>query len=237
MRSKAPRGRKPHSPVQDRILYEDNHLIIINKEVGELVQGDETGDSTLGDAVKKYLRIKYKKAGDAFLGVVHRLDRPTTGAVMFAKTSKGLTRMSNAFRDRKVEKFYWAMVENAPAEDAATLTHYLFKDKKNNKAILYKKPRGEAKKAVLHYELIGHITDHYLLQVALETGRPHQIRAQLASIRCPITGDAKYGYPHILKDKGIALHARNMNFTHPTTGERIEVIAPVPKNDLWRKFS
>ena len=147
MRSKAPRGRKPHTPVQERILFEDNHLIIVNKEVGELVQGDETGDPTLGDAIKAYLRVKYKKAGDAFLGVIHRLDRPTTGAVMFAKTSKGLTRMSNAFRDRKVEKLYWAMVEQAPTEDVGTLTHYLFKDKKNNRAILYNKPRGDAKKS------------------------------------------------------------------------------------------
>jgi 23S rRNA pseudouridine1911/1915/1917 synthase len=227
----------PHSPVKDRILHEDNHVIVVNKEVGELVQGDETGDSTLGDAIKAYLRIKYKKPGEAFLGVVHRLDRPTTGAVMFAKTSKGLSRMTEAFRERQVEKIYWALVEKQPPADAGTLKHWLFKDKKNNKAIVYKKPRGDAKEAILHYELIGHITDHYLLEIKLETGRPHQIRAQLATMGCPITGDAKYGYHHVLKDKGIALHARNLNFTHPTTKERVELIAPTPSNDLWRKFT
>lgn len=230
------RRRGQALPVADRILYEDNHLIIVNKLAGELVQGDRTGDSTLGDDIKAFLKKKYNKPGDAFLGVVHRLDRPTSGAVIFAKTSKGLTRMTNAFRDRKVKKIYRALIESQPESDSATLTHWLFKDREKNKAIVYRTPKGAAKKAVLTYTVIARITDHYMVEIELGTGRHHQIRAQLSSIKCPIVGDTKYGYPRMMKDKSIALHAHSLSFEHPVSKESISVVAPPPRLQLWSKF-
>jgi len=218
------------------ILFEDNHLIVINKQVADLVQSDDTGDEILGDQVKAYIKRKYKKPGDVFLGIVHRLDRPVTGAVIFARTSKALTRMNQQFKDHEVKKTYWAVVKNRPENEEGELVHYLLKDEKQNKSYAYPKPKGKSKEARLTYKLVGTTNNFYLLEVDLQTGRHHQIRCQLAKIGCPIKGDLKYGFARSNPDGGIHLHARRIRFMHPVTKEGIEIIAEPPQDQLWMEF-
>jgi 23S rRNA pseudouridine1911/1915/1917 synthase len=218
------------------VLYEDNHVIVINKSASDIVQGDKTGDETLPDKIKSYLKVKYDKPGNVFCGVVHRLDRPTSGAVVFARTSKALERLNAQFRDKETNKTYWAIVESKPEKEEATLVHYLKKNEKQNKsyATLHEVPGS--KKAVLHYKLIDSSDRYYLLEVKLETGRHHQIRAQLSSIGCVIKGDLKYGAKRPNSDGSIGLHARELEFDHPTTKEVIKITAPVPNDPLWQHF-
>ena len=219
------------------ILYEDNHLIAINKTGCDLVQGDSTGDEPLVNTVKDYVKKKYNKAGEVYLGIVHRIDRPVTGTVLFARTSKALVRMNKMFQDKEVKKKYWAIVKNLPPEDEATLTHYLLKDSSKNKSYAYTKKRPGAKEAVLSYKLIGSVARYYLLEIELITGRHHQIRCQLAKIGSPIRGDLKYGYPRSNANGGISLHAHKLEFLHPVTKELVSIVAPIPKNDnLWKEF-
>ncbi len=219
------------------IIYEDNHLIAINKESSDLVQADETGDEVLGDRVKAYIKRKYKKPGDVFLGVVHRLDRPVTGAVIFARTSKALTRMTQMFKDHEVKKTYWAVVKNRPENEEGELVHYLVKDEEHNKSYAYPKPKGKAKEARLTYKLIGTTNNFFLLEIDLQTGRHHQIRCQLAKIGCPIKGDLKYGFARSNAEGGIHLHSRKISFVHPVTKVPVEIIADPPQNDqLWLEF-
>ncbi len=219
------------------VLYEDNHLIIVNKAAGEIVQGDKTGDEPLSDMVKVYLKEKYHKPGNVFCGVTHRLDRPTSGAVVFAKTSKSLTRLNDMFRKGEIKKTYWAIVKNRPTADEDTLTHYLVKNEKNNKSAAYDTEKLHTKKAVLHYRLIAASKSYYLLEVDLETGRHHQIRCQLAKIGSPLRGDLKYGAERSNPDGSISLHARTVSFIHPVSKENISVTAPLPKEALWNAFS
>ena len=220
-----------------KVLYEDNHLIIVNKAPGEIVQGDKTGDKPLSDIIKDYLKEKYAKPGNVFCGVTHRLDRPTSGAVIFAKTSKALSRLNEMFRNGEVDKTYWAIVKKRPAKEEGTLTHYLIKTEKTNKSSAYDTEKPKTKKATLHYKLIG-VSDNYnLLEINLETGRHHQIRCQLAKIGSPIKGDLKYGAERSNPDGSISLHARTISFIHPVSKEKIEVVADVPEDNLWRAFS
>ena len=218
------------------VLYEDNHIIIVNKAAGEIVQGDKTGDKPLSDIVKEYLKVKYNKPGNVFCGVTHRLDRPTSGLVVFAKTSKALSRLNDMFREGSVEKIYWAIVGNRPPEEEDTLTHYLIKNEKQNKSTAYDRETPRAKKAVMHYRLVGASLKYYLVEVDLETGRHHQIRVQLAKIECPIKGDLKYGARRSNPDGSISLHARSVSFVHPVSKEPIHVVAPVPNDPLWKAF-
>jgi len=215
------------------ILYEDNHIIIVNKAVGEIVQGDKTGDKPLSDIVADYLKEKYNKPGAAFVGVPHRLDRPTSGVVVLAKTSKALERLNDMFRRGDVEKTYWAIVGNRPAEEAAELTHWLVRNEQQNKSYAYDRERPGAKQAILDYRLLVSLTNYHLLEVELKTGRHHQIRCQLAKIGCPIKGDLKYGAPRSNPDGSISLHARRVRFVHPVSHIDIDVTAPVPDNSLW----
>lgn len=215
------------------ILFEDNHLIIINKQSGDIVQGDKTGDTPLSEIVKEYIKDKYNKPGNVFLGVVHRLDRPTTGVVVFAKTSKALERFNKMLRDKKVNKTYWAVVKNKPNKLEDTLTGYLRKNTKNNKSTSYSSEIEGSKKAVLHYKIVKSLDNYHLLEVDLETGRHHQIRCQLAAIGSPIKGDLKYGFDRSNKDASIHLHARKIEFIHPVTNENISVIAPTPNDVIW----
>jgi len=216
-----------------QVLYEDNHIIIINKRVGDIVQGDKTGDVPLSEIVKQYIAEKYQKKGNAFLGVVHRLDRPTSGIVIFARTSKALERLNKMLRDKVIQKTYWAIVKNKPAENSATLIHFLKKNPKNNKTTVFIKENEGSKKAILHYKLIKKLDNYYLLEIDLETGRHHQIRAQLAAIKCPIKGDLKYGFNRSNKDGGISLHAREISFSHPVGNKSIHLIAALPDDPLW----
>jgi len=216
-----------------KVLFEDNHLIIINKQSGDIVQGDKTGDTPLSDIVKAYIKDKYAKPGAVFLGVVHRLDRPTTGVVVFAKTSKFLERFNKMLRDKKVNKTYWAVVKNRPQKESDTLVNYLKKNPKNNKSTAFSTEAKDSKKAILHYKLIKSLDNYHLLEVDLETGRHHQIRCQLATIGCPIKGDLKYGFDRSNKDGSIHLHARKIEFIHPVSKEIISIIAPTPKDPLW----
>ncbi|NMB50373.1 MAG: RluA family pseudouridine synthase [Bacteroidales bacterium] len=218
------------------ILYEDNHIIIVNKSPKEIVQGDKTGDQPLLDMVKDYLREKYHKPGNVFCGVVHRLDRPTSGVVVFAKTSKALTRLNEMFKKGEIDKTYWAIVKDLPPRDEDTLVHYLIKNQKNNKSVAYDTEKPRSKKAVLHYKLVGRSQKYYLLEVKLETGRHHQIRCQLAKIGLPIRGDLKYGAPRSNPDGSISLHARNISFVHPVSKKIINITAPVPDDPLWNAF-
>ncbi|MGI5975147.1 MAG: RluA family pseudouridine synthase [Paludibacter sp.] len=217
------------------ILYEDNHIIAVNKSSSDIVQGDKTGDMPLSEEVKLYLKKKYNKPGDVFLGVVHRLDRPVSGVVVFAKTSKALSRLNELFKTRQVEKVYWAIVKNMPEDMEGRLEHYLIKNEKQNKSYAYDKMVPKAKKAVLSYRLVGQSETYFLLEVRLETGRHHQIRCQLAKMGCPIKGDLKYGFPRSNPDGGISLHAGYVAFTHPVSKELIQIKAPVPQEDkLWK---
>jgi 23S rRNA pseudouridine1911/1915/1917 synthase len=222
------------------IIYEDNHLIAINKPAGVLVQGDETGDEPLSEAVKAYIKRRYGKPGDVYLGVVHRIDRPVSGAVIFARTSKALERMNALFAERKVEKTYWALVKDRPEPLSATLVHYLDKDKEKNVTKVLSGPsrrHPDAKQAELSYDLMSSLGNFHLLEVHPTTGRSHQIRAQLAHIGCPIRGDIKYGYPTPNADASISLHCRSMIFTHPVQKTPVEIVANPPKEQVWNMFS
>lgn len=218
------------------ILYEDNHVIVINKRASDIVQGDKTGDETLPDKIKAYLKEKYQKPGNVFCGVVHRLDRPTSGAVIFARTSKALERLNAQFRDKETNKIYWAIVESKPEKDTGTLIHFLKKNEKQNKSYASKIETPGSKKAILHYKLLASSDKYYLLEVKLETGRHHQIRVQLASIGCIIKGDVKYGARRPNQDGSVGLHARYLEFNHPTTKEIVKITAPVPDDALWQYF-
>ena len=222
--------------LSNRILYEDNHLIIVNKLPSEIVQGDKTGDETLGDLVKTYIKEKYNKPRDVFLGVVHRIDRPVSGAVIFARTSKALTRMNTMIKERKLDKKYWAIVKTKPEVEEGTLTHYLKKNQAQNKSYVVDQTTDGAKKAELNYRFISSSDSFHLIEVELITGRHHQIRAQLSAIGCHIKGDLKYGFPRSNKDGSISLHARSIEFTHPVKDEVIKVAAPVPKDAIWNHF-
>ena len=215
------------------VLYEDNHLIAINKRPGDLVQGDKTGDLPLSDWVKQYIKKKYNKPGEVFLGTVHRLDRPTSGIVIFAKTSKALERMNKMFRDKDIDKTYWALVKNKPSKTKDRLEDFLVKDPKTNKSKVTSEKTSNSKKAVLNYCIRQTLNNYYLLEINLETGRHHQIRTQLAAIGCPIKGDLKYGFPRSNKDAGISLHARQIDFIHPVKKEPLKIVAPCPKDTLW----
>ncbi|MDP2089031.1 MAG: RNA pseudouridine synthase [Flavobacteriaceae bacterium] len=216
-----------------QILYEDNHIIMVNKRVGDIVQGDKTGDTPLNEIVKQYIQIKYQKPGDVFLGVVHRIDRPTSGIILFARTSKALERLNEMLRDKKIIKTYWAIIKNTPPKDADTLIHFLKKNEKNNKSTTFSSESEGSKKAILHYKLLKILDNYSLLEINLETGRHHQIRAQLAAIGCPIKGDLKYGFPRSNNDGGIHLHARKVDFTHPVSNQNISITAPLPEDAIW----
>ena len=218
------------------VLYEDNHLIIVNKASSEIVQGDKTGDKPMSEMVKDYLREKYNKPGNIFCGVTHRLDRPTSGVVIFAKTSKALTRLNKLFKDDEVEKVYWAIVQNRPPKKEDILTHFLIKNERINKSTAFDSEKPNTKKAILNYSLIAQSENYFLLRVNLETGRHHQIRVQLSRLGCPIKGDLKYGAKRSNKDGSISLHARSVSFIHPVSQQKIEVVAPVPDDALWRAF-
>lgn len=227
-------GQKIHSNVENLdVLLEDNHLIVINKKAGDLVQGDKTGDPPLGDIIKAYLKKKYNKPGNVFLGVVHRLDRPTTGIVLFAKTSKALPRLNALFSEKKATKTYWAIVKNQPPKSSDRLVNWLKKDPKTNKSKAYPKEIPGSKKAILNYKVVKQLTNYVLLEINLETGRHHQIRCQLSKIGCPIKGDLKYGFDRSNTDGSISLHARSLEFTHPVKKEIVKITAPVPNDAIW----
>lgn len=219
------------------ILYEDNHIIAVNKNNGDIVQGDETGDKPLVDFVKDYIKEKYQKPGEVFLGVVHRIDRPVSGIVLFARTSKSLSRLNELFKTKEITKTYWAVVKTKPKEDTGTLIHYHLKDEKQRKAKLFDKEVAHSKKCVLHYSVIARSDNYYLLEIQLETGRFHQIRAQLAKMGSPIKGDVKYGFERPNENtRSIHLHARKITFVHPVKNEPVEIIAPVPDEKIWKYF-
>lgn len=215
------------------VLFEDNHLLIVNKKSGDIVQGDKTGDKPLSDVVKEYIKEKYNKPGEVFLGVVHRLDRPTSGIIIFARTSKALERLNKMLRERTISKTYWAVVKNTPLKEKDSLIHFLKKNPKNNKSTVFTKETDASKKAILHYSVIKKLDNYSLLKIDLETGRHHQIRAQLAYIGSPIKGDLKYGASRSNKDGSIHLHARKISFTHPVSKENISVLAPIPNETIW----
>jgi len=216
------------------IIYEDNHLIAVNKNCHEIVQGDKTGDAPLSEMLKVYLKKQYAKQGNVFVGVTHRLDRPVTGVVIFAKTSKALTRMNELFRSGIINKTYWAIVKNVPPEQEQTITHWLVRNEKQNKSYAYDNEKPKAKKATMHYRLIARSDNYFLLEINLESGRHHQIRCQLARIGCPVKGDLKYGANHSNPDGGICLHARSVEFTHPVSKKPINIRANPPEDNLWK---
>lgn len=221
------------------ILYEDNHIIAVNKKVSDIVQADQTGDQPLSEEIKDYIKKKYNKPGEVFLGVPHRIDRPVSGVVLFARTSKALTRLNKMFQehDEEIQKTYWAIVGNLPPEDSGRLVHYMLRDSNKNKSYAYEKEKKGCKKAVLEYKLIGRSQRYYLLEIKLLTGRHHQIRCQLAKIGCPIKGDLKYGFPRSNEGGGISLHARQITLRHPVSREMITISATPPLNDtLWKEF-
>lgn len=219
------------------ILYEDNHLLVINKVAGVLVQGDETGDKPLADICKEYIKVKFNKPGEVFLGVVHRLDRPVSGVVVFARTSKALTRMNELFRDRKTEKVYWAVTDSAPKAKSGTLVHWLMKDEKKNKTTAFTRETSGALHAELSYKVLDARGGRSLLEVQPVTGRSHQIRVQLASMGCSILGDMKYGSAFQTGDGSIALHARRLSFVHPVKKEPIQLVAVLPVREWWMSFN
>lgn len=216
-----------------QILHEDNHLIVVNKRVGDIVQGDKTGDKPLSEVVKEYIKDKYNKPGEVFLGVVHRLDRPTTGIVVFARTSKALTRMNELFSSRETQKTYWAIVKNKPEKSEDKLVHFIKRNEKNNTSKAHIKEVPESKLASLDYKIFKELNNYFALEINLHTGRHHQIRAQLSAIGSPIKGDLKYGFDRSNPDGGIHLHARKLVFTHPVTKEDIILIAPTPSDSIW----
>ena len=219
------------------VVYEDNHIIIVNKTASEIVQGDKTGDIPLSETVKLYLKEKYQKPGNVFIGVVHRLDRPVSGLVVLAKTGKSLSRLNEMFRTGQVKKTYWAIVKNQPPAEEDTLTHYLVRNEKQNKSYAYDTEKPGSKQAVLHYRLLTRSDNYYLLEVDLKTGRHHQIRCQLAKIGGPSKGDLKYGFPRSNPDGSISLHARRVSFEHPVSHKLIEIEAPVPEDNLWNALT
>jgi 23S rRNA pseudouridine1911/1915/1917 synthase len=222
------------SKIENNILFEDNHLIVINKQSGEIVQGDKTGDEPLSETVKKYIKTKYNKPGDVFLGTPHRIDRPTSGIVIFAKTSKSLARLNKMFQQKEIQKTYWAIVKNEPPQKEATLIHFLKKNEAKNKSVAKLQDFDGAKRAELTYKVIHQFQQYFLLEILPKTGRHHQIRVQLASIGCPIKGDLKYGFSRSNKDASISLHARKIAFIHPVQKELLEITAPAPSNDvMW----
>lgn len=220
-----------------QVLFEDNHIVIVNKRSGDITQGDKTGDKPLSDVVKEYIKDKYNKPGDVFLGVVHRLDRPTSGIIIFARTTKALTRLNKMLRDKTINKTYWAVVKNEPKKATDTLINFLKKNPKNNKSSVFYKETEGSKEAILHYKTIKKLDNYALLEIDLETGRHHQIRAQLSAIGSAIKGDLKYGFPRSNKDASIHLHARKIDFTHPVSKELIHIEAPVPNEVIWNACS
>lgn len=221
--------------MEEQIIYEDNHILVINKKVGQLVQGDKTGDESLLDTIKNFIKKRDGKPGNVFLGLVHRIDRPTSGLVIYAKTSKALSRLTQMVKNREIKKTYWAVVAKEMISQSQRLVHYLQKNEKTNKAIVFTKVTDGAKEAVLTYNVIKSLDNYLLLEIDLETGRHHQIRAQLSKTGIPIKGDLKYGASRSNPDGGIHLHARKLEFIHPVTKENIEIKAPVPQNDaIWR---
>ncbi|ADF52033.1 pseudouridylate synthase [Zunongwangia profunda SM-A87] len=217
-----------------QVLHEDNHIIIVNKRVGDIVQGDKTGDKPLSEVVKAYLKEKHNKPGNVYLGVVHRLDRPTSGIVLFSKTSKALPRLNKLFQQKDAKKTYWAVVKNRPPKDQDILVHYLKRNPKQNKSFAHKNEVPDSKKAILEYRILKELDNYFLLEVDLKTGRHHQIRSQLSAIGCPIKGDLKYGFDRSNNDAGIHLHARKLEFIHPVKKETIIVFAEVPDEALWQ---
>lgn len=218
------------------VVYEDNHVIVVNKRSGEIVQGDKTGDTTLADTVKAYLKEKYNKPGNVFVGVVHRLDRPVGGLVVFARTSKALSRLNEMFRTGNVHKTYWAVTRNKPAENEGELVHWLVRNEKQNKSYAYNHEVPQSKRAVLKYRVIGHNDNYFLIEVKLLTGRHHQIRCQLAAIGCPIKGDLKYGARRSNPDGSISLLSRHVDFVHPVSKQTISLDAPLPDDNVWKSF-
>ena len=218
------------------VIYEDNHIIVVAKESGEIVQGDKTGDTPLSETVKQYIKEAYAKPGDVFLGVVHRLDRPVSGLVLFARTSKALARLNKMFAEGQVHKTYWAVTKNCPAEPQGTLVHWLVRNEKQNRSYAYDREVPHSKRAELDYRVIGHSDNYHLIEVNLKTGRHHQIRCQLAKIGCPIKGDLKYGAPRSNPDGSISLLSRRVEFIHPVSKESIVLEAPLPDDTLWRAF-
>tara|TARA_R110002049_G_scaffold177892_9_gene345111 strand:- start:1 stop:699 length:699 start_codon:yes stop_codon:yes gene_type:complete len=216
-----------------QVLYEDNHIIIVNKRAGDIVQGDKTGDKPLSDVVKEYIAEKYNKPGNVYLGTVHRLDRPTTGLVIFSKTSKALPRLNKLFLSKNIHKTYWAIVKNAPPKQEDRLIHWLKKNPKNNKSYAHSKEVDGSKKGILHYKILKKLNNYYLLEINLETGRHHQIRSQLSTIGCSIKGDLKYGFGRSNKDASIHLHARQIQFIHPVKNTPVNCTAPLPKDAIW----
>lgn len=218
------------------VIYEDNHIILVNKACSEIVQGDKTGDTPLSETVKQYIKEKYHKPGNVFLGVTHRLDRPVSGLVLFARTSKALSRLNEMFKTKEIKKTYWAIVKNQPPAPAGELVHWLVRNEKQNKSYAYDREVKDSKKAILDYKVIGRSEHYYLLEINLQTGRHHQIRCQLAKMGCPIKGDLKYGAQRSNPDGSICLHARRIEFVHPVSKEKMSFEAPVPESALWKSF-
>lgn len=220
-----------------QVVYEDNHIIIVSKRSGEIVQGDKTGDRTLADEVKEYIKKKYSKPGNVFLGITHRLDRPVSGLVVFAKTSKALSRLNDMFRNGDIHKTYWAITKNMPPKEEGTLTDWLTRNERQNKSYAHDHEVKGSKQAMLHYKIIGRSDNYTLLEIKLMTGRHHQIRCQLAHIGCPIKGDLKYGAKRSNPDGSISLLARSIEFTHPVSKELVHVVSPIPDDNLWRSIA
>lgn len=219
-----------------QVLYEDNHLIAINKSVADIVQSDKTGDLSLEDQIKSYIKKKYKKSGNVFLGITHRIDRPVSGVVLFARTSKSLPRLNQMFQAKEVKKIYWAIVKNKPLKNEDTLVHFLKRDTNKNKSYVFDREQKGSKEAILSYKIIDSSDQYFLLEINLQTGRHHQIRSQLSKIGSPIRGDLKYGYPRSNKDGGISLHSRSIEFDHPVSHVHIKIVADPPDDKLWNFF-